>query len=147
MADTISQTGPDRPTILVVDDEELSREFVRAELESDHRILAAATAEEAFRIVDSEPVDLVLMDVVMPGIGGFEACKRLKSRTDDGFLPILFLTARKQLEDRYEGLAAGGDDFLIKPIDSRELRLRIRSYLRLREQDRTIRGQARSVER
>jgi PAS domain S-box-containing protein len=138
----------DRPTVLVVDDEELSREFVRAELERDHRILAASTAEEAFRLVESESVDLVLMDVVMPGIGGFEACKRLKSRSSvDEFLPVLFLTARKQLEDRYEALAVGGDDFLTKPIDSRELRVRIGSYLRLREQDRTIRAQARSVER
>jgi PAS domain S-box-containing protein len=147
MEDTSPRPGSERPTILVVDDEELSREFVRAELESDHRILAASTAEEALRIVDTEPVDLVLLDVVMPGIGGFEACKRLKGRMVEGFLPILFLTARKQLEDRYEGLVAGGDDFLTKPMDSKELRLRIRSYLRLREQDRTIRAQARTVER
>src|SRR5262245_51652282 len=108
----------DRPTILVVDDEELSREFVRAELESDHRVLGASSAEDAFRIVDTETVDLVLMDVIMPGIGGFEACKRLKSRkATDEYLPILFLTARKDTEDRYAGLSAGGDDFLTKPID------------------------------
>lgn len=129
-------------TVLVVDDDPMNRSLVRARLQDDlHRVVEAGDGEEGLGLLEREPVDLVLLDVRMPGMDGLEVCRRIKSSPREGFLPVVLFTALAGREDRQEGFAAGADDFLTKPIDSRELALRVRSLLRLREQDRTIRAQ------
>src|SRR5439155_1665515 len=83
--------------------------------------------------------DLVLLDVMMPGMTGYDVCKKIKERSGQPFLPVLLVTALSEQEQKNLGLQAGADDFLTKPVDRRELLLRVRSFLRLRAQDALIR--------
>lgn len=143
-ADVVSSAPPvPSATVLVVDDEPLNRSLLRQRLEPEgHRVLEANDGEAALRsLAEHGEVDLVLLDVRMPGLDGLEVCRRIRARSAEGFLPVLLLTALGGQEDRHEGLQAGADDFLTKPVDGRELLLRVRALLRLRQQDRTIRAQ------
>jgi signal transduction histidine kinase len=142
-----SGSHPRSPTILVVDDEAVNRDLVCRQLRDGYRVLTASSGEAALRLLEEEAVDLVLMDVMMPALNGYETCARIKESARDGFLPVILLTALNQQQDRNEGLATGADDFLVKPVNSRELRLRVREFLRIREQDRTIREQLEDLKR
>ncbi len=119
-------------TVLSVDDSEISRDFIEAHLESSgFPVLHCASASEALRLIEERLPDLILLDVVMPGVNGFELCKMLRERcTQRPFLPIVFLTSVSSFEQRLEGLAAGGDDFIIKPYHPPELIGLIRAHLR-----------------
>ena len=135
------ETATDVPVILVVDDEEANRDLVRRQLRRGYRVLMAESGARAFEILETERIDLVLLDVMMPEMNGYEVCSRVKSSQRDGFVPIILLTALSQQRDRNQGLAAGADDFLIKPVNGHELRLRVRAFLRIRQQEQTIRSQ------
>lgn len=123
-----------RHRILVVDDDESSRDIAGRCLRREHDIVTAANAASAVAVVESESVDLVLLDELMPDSRGTDICKRLKELQKDSYLPVILLTALNEQEDRNAGLAAGADDFLSKPFDQRELRLRVNTFLRLRDQ-------------
>lgn len=97
-----------------------------------YEVLTAGSGEEALRIVADEPPDLLLLDVVMPGLSGFEVCRRLKHDRRTRLVPIVMLTALRAREDRLNGINAGADDFLFKPFDAEELRARVRSLVRLK---------------
>jgi signal transduction histidine kinase len=133
------------PTVLVVDDEERNRLFLRPVLRDHYQILEADSAAAAFAILERERVDLVLLDVMMPEMTGFEACKLIKARHRDAFLPVLLVTGLTDQQQRRMGLQAGADDFLTKPVDPEELLLRTRAFLRLRAQDALIRQQLRQL--
>ena len=144
---TSSESGQRSPTILVVDDEAVNRDLVCRQLRDGYRVLTAESGEAALRVLEQEMADLVLMDVMMPVLNGYETCARIKENAGEEFLPVILLTALNQQQDRNEGLATGADDFLVKPVNSRELRLRVREFLRIREQDRTIRAQLEDLKR
>lgn len=127
------------PVILVVDDEARNRALLASYLGSTCRVLEASDVPAALEILGDQPVDLVLLDFMMPGMDGFEGCRRIKAAYTDPYLPVLLVTASYDRDDRYGGLEAGADDFLTKPVDRRELLLRVRTFLRLRAQDRLIR--------
>jgi len=128
-------------SILVVDDEEHNRALLRAILGGQHRILEAANGPAALEMIAADRIDLVLLDVMMPGMTGYDVCKKIKERSGQPFLPVLLVTALSEQEQKNLGLQAGADDFLTKPVDRRELLLRVRSFLRLRAQDALIRLQ------
>jgi signal transduction histidine kinase len=131
-----------RPTILVVDDDARNRTLLRAYLEDGGRILEAVSGAEALQLLEGESIDLVLVDVMMPGMSGYELCREIKKRASgEVLLPVLMLTALTAQESRNAGLEAGADDFLQKPANRHELRLRVSAFLKLREQDRLIRRQ------
>ena len=133
--------APDRRRrVLVVDDDAPNRALLEAFLEREHHVLQASTGPEALDVCGREPVDLVLLDVVLPGLGGFEVCRALKARAER-YLPVILLTGLADQEHRNAGLEAGADDFLGKPYDRRELLLRVRAFLRIREQEARIREQ------
>jgi len=134
-----------RACVLIVDDEEHNRALLRAMLSARYRVVEAAGGEEALRIVGSERADIVLLDVMMPQMSGYETCKKIKELAQDAFLPILLVSALSGQDDRNLGLEAGADDFLSKPVDRRELFLRVRAFLRLRAQDALIRTQLRQL--
>ncbi len=118
-------------TVMAIDDSEISRDFVEAHLESSgFPVLQCGSAKDALRLIGERLPDLILLDVVMPGMNGFELCKVLRERcTARPFLPIVFLTSVGSFEQRMEGLAAGGDDFIQKPYNPAELIAIIRAHL------------------
>jgi two-component system sensor histidine kinase/response regulator len=129
-----------RPSVLVVDDEPMNRSLLRASLSATCDVAEAASGPAALALLAARPVDLVLLDVMMPGMDGFEVCRRIKAAQPD-YLPVLLVTALGDQSDKNEGLEAGADDFLTKPVDRRELLLRTRAFLRLRAQDKVIHEQ------
>jgi len=128
------------PAVLVVDDEPMNRAPIRASLSPTCEVAEAANGPSALALLQKRSVDLVLLDVMMPGMDGFEVCRRIKAK-GGSYLPVLLVTALGDQSDKNQGLEAGADDFLTKPVDRRELLLRTRAFLRLREQDRVIREQ------
>jgi signal transduction histidine kinase len=136
-----------RDIILVVDDDSRSREIVGAYLRPSYRVLEAHTGATALELLGNAEIDLILLDVMMPGVDGFDTCKEVKSRTRDEFLPVLLLTALSEQEHRNVGLGVNADDFLTKPVDRSELLLRVRAFLEIRRQQRTIRSQLAELQR
>ncbi|HVW93395.1 MAG TPA: DNA-binding response regulator [Devosia sp.] len=121
---------PATDTLLVVDDSPESLGFLTDALEADGRtVLVAASGEAALRVVGRVTPDLILMDAVMPGMDGFEACRRLKALPAISPVPVIFMTGLTETEHVVHALESGGVDYLTKPIDIDELRARIRVHL------------------
>ena len=133
--------------VLIVDDEARNRSLLRAWLAGAYQVVEAQTGLEAMQIVETQEIDLVLLDVMMPEQDGFETCRLIKAAPREAFLPVLLVTALGEQDDRNTGLEAGADDFLHKPLDRRELLLRVRSFLRLREQEKLIRAHVHELRR
>ena len=115
-------------TILVVDDEAAISEAVRARLSSEgFRVVLAADGPQALELADAEQPDLVVLDLMLPGMDGLEVCRRLQTRR---WVPVLMLTARTEEADKVAGFAVGADDYLTKPFSLRELTVRVRAILR-----------------
>jgi DNA-binding response OmpR family regulator len=114
--------------VLVVDDDINVRDVLRRYLENaGYRVELADTGEDALRIAEANEPDLVVLDLMLPGIDGFEVCRRLRQR---GPVPVVMLTARGEEDDRIAGLQLGADDYVAKPFSPRELVLRVGSVLR-----------------
>jgi diguanylate cyclase (GGDEF)-like protein len=121
------------PRILVVDDHEDNVELLRARLEArGYRVAAAMDGQEALDSVLAAPPDLILLDVMMPRVDGIEVVRRLKGNADLPFIPIIMQTALETTEDKVEGLDAGADDYITKPINFAELEARVKSLLRIK---------------
>jgi len=111
-----------RPRVLIVDDDPLIRDVVRAVLEDgSYELDEAADGEEALRVATSHPPDVVLLDVMMPGIDGFEVAKRFKNDTTLKNAVVVMLTAKDAPEDRRRGMEAGADVYFTKPFSPLEL--------------------------
>src|SRR5262245_13508794 len=131
------------PRILVVDDNETNRDIIVTRLEANgYATLQACDGEEALAAVAQHRPDLVLLDVMMPNLNGIEACRRLKSDTAFPFLPIILVTANTATKDVVEGLDAGADEYLTKPIDQAALVARVRSVLRVKALHDQVQAQA-----
>ncbi len=114
--------------VLVVDDDVTVREVVVSYLRAaGHTVVEAADGAEALRAMRSDPADLLVLDLMMPGIDGLEVCRRLRATTD---VPIIMLTALGAEVDRVVGLESGADDYVTKPFSPRELVLRVEALLR-----------------
>ncbi|HEX7661304.1 MAG TPA: response regulator transcription factor [Pseudonocardiaceae bacterium] len=115
-------------TVLVVDDDRTVRDVVRRYLEhAGYRVAVAGDGEQALRIAAEAAPDLVVLDLMLPGIDGLEVCRRLRA---NGPVPVVMLTALGEEEDRIAGLRLGADDYVTKPFSPRELVLRVASVLR-----------------
>lgn len=117
-------------TILVVDDEKSVALSIERSLRQVYQVRVANSATEALKIVRRVRPDLIVLDIMMPGMDGIEFCRELRRDATFELIPILFLTARGRIEDKLEGLEAGADDYLTKPFDIRELLLRVKGILR-----------------
>ena len=119
--------------ILIVDDHEDNVELLRARLESwGFKTISARDGAEALATIESSLPDLVLLDIMMPKIDGIEVARRVKANPDLPFIPIIMQTALDSTENKVEGLEAGADDYITKPIDFPELKARVNSMLRIK---------------
>ena len=127
------ESGDEAATILAVDDEELNRELMEANLVPEgYDVVTAADGPGALEVLAARHVDLVLLDVMMPGMSGFETCRRIRKDPGRSFLPVVFITALADRDSRVHALEVGGDDFLTKPIDEVALLARVRNLLRVK---------------
>ncbi len=119
--------------VLVVDDVIQNVKLLEAKLTSEYfEVLTAMNGEDALKIIDQEHPDIVLLDVMMPGMDGFEVCRRIRSNAKSAHIPVVMVTALDQPKDRVAGLEAGADDFLTKPVLDLPLFARVRSLVRLK---------------
>ena len=130
------ETGVDnskeRPIVLIVEDHPDVRRYLRDRLARRYRPLEAQNAEKGFALATRKVPDLVITDVMMPGLDGFELCRTLKEDMRTSHIPVILLTARGSEESRLEGLGTGADDYLIKPFNTRELLARVENLIQTR---------------
>lgn len=123
----------ERQKILIVDDNVANVELLEAYLtSSDYDVVKAYDGEEGLDMVYAETPDIILLDIMMPKIDGYEVCRRLKEDEKTRLIPIVMITALTELEDKIKGLDVGADDFLSKPFNRLELMARVRSLLRIK---------------
>lgn len=133
----------DTAIILIVDDNQVVREMLgELLLTSDYNLVYAKDGKEALEKAEAYTPDLILLDVMMPGMNGFEVCSRLRADPQHAEVPILMVTALDDRESRLEGIKAGADDFISKPFYGEELRARVSTILRLNRYRRLLEGRA-----
>ncbi|WP_299445863.1 adenylate/guanylate cyclase domain-containing protein [uncultured Phycicoccus sp.] len=133
---------PDPPVVLVVDDLDANIRLLDAVLSPrGYRVLTASSGEAGLEVLVREDVDVVLLDILMPGIDGYEVCRRIRADERTAFLPVVMITA-SGAQEKVLAIEAGADDFLSKPFDHQELLARVRSLLRVKRYHDTIEAQA-----
>jgi len=123
------------PVVLVVDDNQQNLELLQAYLEDiDCETVPAGDGPEALEIITKEPPDLILLDVMMPKMSGFEVCKRIKNdpRAHISNIPVIMVTALNEFGDIERGIGSGTDDFISKPVNKLELLTRVKTMLKLK---------------
>lgn len=123
----------DVPTILVVDDNADVREYIQGHLERRYRVVDAADGLEAGSMAESIIPDLVISDVMMPGMDGYGLCRLLKSNPETDFIPVILLTAKAATEHKVAGLQEGADDYVVKPFEMEELEARVANLIATRQ--------------
>jgi putative two-component system response regulator len=126
-------------TILVVDDTPSNIAVLTEILRGDYRVLAAVNGEQALKIARVDPPpDLILLDVMMPGMSGHEVCQRLKAESSTRKIPVIFVTAMNQVEDEAQGFALGAVDYITKPVSPPIVKARVKTHLALYDQNREL---------
>jgi putative two-component system response regulator len=127
------QNLDNKPIVLIVDDTLENLSLMVDLLQNDYRVKAANNGEKAIRIAQSSPnPDLILLDIMMPGMNGYQVCKHLKENRDTKEIPIIFLTAKTSIEDEQHGLELGAIDYIFKPVSPPIIRARIKTHLQLK---------------
>lgn len=124
------------PRLLIVDDEPANLKVMRQVLQEDYRLSFARSGKDALALLEQEPVDLVLLDIMMPEMTGFEVCERLKAQPHTAHIPVIFVTALRDSIDEENGFALGGVDYIVKPIVPAIVRARVKTHLSLVKIDR-----------
>ncbi|HML74602.1 MAG TPA: response regulator [Anaerohalosphaeraceae bacterium] len=128
-----SKEDAKKPVVLVVDDNLQNLELIMAYLEDvDCQTVSASSGMEALDIISSQIPDLVLLDVMMPRISGFEVCRRIKNDPKTAHIPVIMVTALNELADIEKAINSGTDDFLSKPVNKWELITRVKTMLKLK---------------
>ncbi|WP_406660752.1 response regulator [Methanolobus sp. ZRKC3] len=123
-----------RKKILIVDEEVDALTALKVALEADgYNVIEALDGFEGISKARSENPDVILLDIMMPGMDGFEVCRRLRSDPQLSDIPVIMLTAKGEVDDKVEGLETGADDYVTKPFNLKELRARIKSVIRRNE--------------
>ncbi len=130
-----------KSTVLVVDDQPANVRLLEAILAPrGYDVRTASSGEDALRTIEADDIDLVLLDIVMPGIDGYEVCRRIREQVDTAYLPVVMVTASGD-EQKVKALEAGADDFLTKPVNQSELLARVASLARIKRYQDTIKRQ------
>jgi DNA-binding response OmpR family regulator len=139
--------APDRRTVLVVDDDKRNTMLIEAMLkELPINVVRAHSGEECLAIVRETKPDLIILDIMMPGLTGIDVCKQLRDQPGTYDVPIIFVTGLDDKQSRIDGKSVGGDDFLTKPIDITELQVRTRNLLRIKAYHDEIRDRRDALE-
>jgi class 3 adenylate cyclase len=137
----------DQVTVLAVDDQPPNLRLLEAVLSPrGYRVIMASSGEQALELLPSSNADLVLLDIVMPGIDGYEVCRRIRSAPETAFLPVVMITASGQ-QEKIRAIEAGADDFVSKPFDQSELLARVASLARIKRYHDTVTKQAAELAR
>jgi adenylate cyclase len=137
----------DQVTVLAVDDQPPNLRLLEAVLSPrGYKVIMASSGEEALELLPSSGADLVLLDIVMPGIDGYEVCRRIRRAPETAFLPVVMITASGN-QEKARAIEAGADDFVSKPFDQSELLARVASLARIKRYHDTITGQAAELAR
>ena len=135
----------DAGVVLVVDDQEANRRLLEAVLSPrGYRVITADSGEAALRQLEADPPDVVLLDILMPGIDGYEVCRQIREDPGTALLPVVMITASGE-QEKIKAIESGADDFITKPFDQAELIARIRSLVRINTFHRTIAAQSREL--
>jgi len=130
----LSESEAPTATILVADDNWANLELLSELLhEQGYRAICVLDGDQAFKALGSQQIDLVLLDVMMPGHTGFDVCRTIKSNPETRLIPVVLVTGLADTGDRIQGIDCGADDFLCKPVNKQELLARVRSLLRLKQ--------------
>ena len=131
--------GLRKQTVLAVDDVPENIEVLAEILGADYQVKVALNGERALKIAGSpEPPDLILLDVMMPGMDGYEVCRQLKASAATQKIPIIFVTARGEVHDETLGFAVGAVDYITKPVSPPIVRARVKTHLALYDQNRSL---------
>ncbi|MDB5748168.1 MAG: two-component system response regulator, partial [Massilia sp.] len=128
-------TTSNRPLILAVDDEASNLQLLRQILQDHYRLLFAKDGARALELAHKEHPDLILLDVMMPGMSGYEVCAALKANPATAPIPVIFVTALNDTADELEGFEAGAVDYITKPVSPPVVRARVRTHLSLVRMD------------
>jgi DNA-binding response OmpR family regulator len=126
------------PKILVVDDKSTNRKLLKTVLTKDkdtkdYEVIEAGSGKAALEAVKNDPPDIILLDIMMPEMDGFEVCTELKEDPQYNAIPILFITAMEKVEEKVKGFEVGAADYITKPINQKEVKARVKAHLRIRE--------------
>lgn len=135
------------PTLLLVDDEPVNLRVLRQLLGNDYELVFAKNGEEAIRLANEQLPDLILLDVMMPGMTGFDVCRALKQSDDTRHIPVIFVTALSDENDEAEGFNVGGVDYITKPISPAVVKARVKTHLSLVKSDELKRTRLQVVQR
>ena len=127
----MSNTPDLRPTLLLVDDEPTNLQVLRHTLQTDYRLLFAKLGQTALELVAKEQPDLILLDIMMPGLSGYEVCQALKENPATQNIPVIFVTALSEAENEQKGLELGAVDYISKPLNPHIVKARVRTHLSL----------------
>lgn len=122
-----------KPVIMIVDDEIANIEMIGAMLEDDYEILFARSGEQAINVARQSELDLILLDVVMPGLDGYETCRRMKQDPDIADIPVIFTTGLDAVEHEIKGLSVGAIDYVTKPVQPVLLRRRVGNHVEMKQ--------------
>lgn len=136
-----------KPTLLLVDDEPVNLRVLKQLLGNDYQLVFAKNGEEALKLAENRLPNLILLDVMMPGLTGFEVCRRLKQKKQTRAIPIIFVTALNDEHDEAEGFEAGAVDYIIKPISSAIVKARVKTHLSLVQADELLDSRLQVVQR
>ena len=128
----MSVTSKQRPTILVVDDEPFNLSLMDELLNKDYIVQKAESGPEALKLAFAEPPDLILIDVMMPNMDGFEVCRLLKNNVTTLHVPVIIITAKNEIRDEERGFSMGASDFIHKPISAPIVAARVRTHLKIK---------------
>ena len=122
-----------KQVVLVVDDTPVNLDIIKGILGKEHTVKIATNGPTALKIVEKQPPDLILLDIMMPDMDGYEVCRRLKSNPDSANIPIIFVTAMSEVRYEVKGLDIGATDYITKPISGPILCARVRTHLALKK--------------
>lgn len=142
------KTSTKKHVILIVDDDTTNLQVIGSFLyNKNYKIILAKSGKDALKSVENNPPDLILLDIMMPGMNGYEVCDKLKANNQTKDIPVIFLTAKTETKDIIKGFKTGGVDYITKPFIKEEFLARIQTHINLKVSQDLLKEQAKRIEK